>query len=219
MNGYSPGMQTPGGFIGTGGPFRLQRLDRSPTGADDPAAPWYEVEGGGLPRAVLVRVTISPEGRLICNGFLLGAGPTEGNPAEVAEIIARQLREVPLSKILAAIAGNLKQTARVTGWPHLQPLLNLEVEGEGEEESAYQGPRLRPGPKGHPRSHFEEVATAYRAALIRAPRSPMKALAEQFGASEATARRWVQRARDMGLLGESMPGRAGEQRKAGREQG
>jgi len=39
----------------------------------------------------------------------------------------------------------------------------------------------------------------------------MKALAEQLHYSDATVRRWVQRARDKGLLGPSIPGKAGEE--------
>jgi transposase-like protein len=73
-----------------------------------------------------------------------------------------------------------------------------------------KGPQARPGPKGHPPEHYERVAAAYRQALISHPRSPMRALAEQLHASDATVRRWVQRARDKGLLGPSVPGKAGE---------
>jgi hypothetical protein len=54
------------------------------------------------------------------------------------------------------------------------------------------------------------LSQAYRAALVHAPQAPIKALAGQLYRSEATVRRWVQRARDMGLLGSSTPGRAGE---------
>ena len=56
----------------------------------------------------------------------------------------------------------------------------------------------------------DQVAEAYRAALVTDPHHPIKRLAEQYHASEATVRRWVQRPRDMDLLGESAPGRAGE---------
>ena len=75
----------------------------------------------------------------------------------------------------------------------------------------------RPGPKGYPDDHFELVAAAYQRALIEYPRSTFKALATQLHASEATVRRWVQRAQDKGFIGESTPGKAGRKLPRGRK--
>src|SRR5207245_2803072 len=68
----------------------------------------------------------------------------------------------------------------------------------------------QPGPKGHPRAFFEELARLYRRALEEAPSTPVKWLALEVKTPESTVRRWLQRCRDMGLLGPSMPGKSGE---------
>ena len=78
-------------------------------------------------------------------------------------------------------------------------------------------PYVRGGPL--PRSLFETVAAEYRKALTTAPAAPVAALCKSKELrklrggrpiTEPTARRWVQRCRDMGLLGKSVPGKAGE---------
>jgi hypothetical protein len=82
------------------------------------------------------------------------------------------------------------------------------------EAAARQGRAAgRPGPKGHPPEFFATVADAYRGALVVAPLSPIKYLAGEFHASEATVHRWLTRARDQGHLGASIPGKAGERKK------
>jgi hypothetical protein len=87
----------------------------------------------------------------------------------------------------------------------------LTVESLGLELGTGPVRMARPGPAGHSRAHFEQVAAEYRAALKRRPRAPIAALRDQYpGVSESTLRRWTQRARDMGLLGPSRSGRAGE---------
>jgi len=76
------------------------------------------------------------------------------------------------------------------------------------------GPRIRG--QALPPAHFEMVAAEYRLALESRPQAPMQQLIRRledwkgYPVPEPTARRWVQRARDMGLLGPSRPGVAGE---------
>jgi hypothetical protein len=76
------------------------------------------------------------------------------------------------------------------------------------------GPRVRG--QALPRDHFEMVAQEYRFAVENSPRAPMRQLMRRLEdwkrvpVPEPTARRWVQRARDMGLLGPSRSGVAGE---------
>ena len=56
---------------------------------------------------------------------------------------------------------------------------------------------------------LQRVATVYRAAIGRGD-PPTQTIAAVMHASRPTAARWVARARDRGMLGESLRGRAGE---------
>ncbi len=170
---------------------------------------WVEFTEGDLPQRVLLRLATSPEGTIICTGLIVGAFPPE------EEISARDLRSIRLGEILSNL-GNLleahKEFKRKGELKNLAEFRRVTIGDMLEASVDYivRPTTLRPGPKGQPREHFEDVAKAYRAALISDPRRPVKRLAEQYHASGATVRRWIQRARDMGLLGESVPGKAGE---------
>jgi len=147
------------------------------------ASEWVGVDTGGPAGRVLLRLGLSRQGRLVCSGLIVGtAEPLWGDPPEIGEVTRSATSGHP------ACGRPLRE--RVTSYP---------------------GPQARPGPKGHPSEHYERVAVAYREALVAHPRAPMKALAEQLHYSDATVRRWVQRARDKGLLGPSIPGKAGEE--------
>jgi len=54
--------------------------------------------------------------------------------------------------------------------------------------------------------HFTKVAGVYRATTT----APTKAVAEHFHVSHSTATKWVARARALGLLGPTSPGKSGE---------
>jgi Homeodomain-like domain len=155
----------------------------------------------------------SPDGRLICTGLLLANldipaiyDPPPGAPewfrSERVEVTARSLRELPLPDLLGSITA-LRDHPEAREQAFFREIFRLA-------DNLPALPRRRPGPKGYPRSHFEQVAEEYRVVLALEPRAPVKALAKRLQYSEATVRRWVQRARDMGLLGPSTPGRAGE---------
>lgn len=166
---------------------------------------WWEAQLEGMPHPVLVRLAKGEDGRLVCTGLILGAQtnvwprPDLGDEhlTPEREVTARSLRAVPLG----AIVSRLTATSHLPGdnlANTLPPDLPL--------------PKLRPGPKGHPRQHFEDMAARYRRALVTNPRRPVKAVSEETGYPEATVRRHLQRARDMGLLEPAPPGKAGEQR-------
>jgi hypothetical protein len=172
---------------------------------------WIAFHDDRLPFPVAISVGRSPDGRLICTGLLIANldfpavyDPPPGAPewfgSQRVEVTARSLRELPLAELLGSITA-LRDDPKGRA-------LFREIFRLADDLSAL--PRRRPGPKGYDRAHFEQVAEAYRAALVHAPQAPIKALAGQLYRSEATVRRWVQRARDMGLLGSSTPGRAGE---------
>ncbi len=150
---------------------------------------WYTVtvdvpaEKGREKYTIFVRLGKVPEGRLVCTGLLIGAVGSE------REITARSLRRIPLAQLLTFLA---------------------RISGGGAPGTLRLRPFTRPGPTGLPREHFEDVAKGYREALINAPRAPIKFLAKLWGRPEVSVRRWVQRCRDMGLLGPSAPGKAGE---------
>jgi hypothetical protein len=173
---------------------------------------WVEVFGAGDKVPIQVRLATSPEGSLVCTGLIIGGFQNEA-------ISARDLRGIRLGEILADLATALGEHRKQKALRNVEELRRVTIGDLLESSAAWvvKPTKLRPGPHGHPREHFEGVAMAYRAALVSAPRRPIKTLAEQYHASEATVRRWVQRARDMGLLGESVPGKAGERSKGKRK--
>jgi len=168
--------------------------------------PQEREDDDGIPPLAL-RVGKTPDGRLICTGLLIGPiGVTEINGERfydseaVHEVTARTLRRVKLGELLneiTEVAGDetLPDSAAA------QRIIAAAQEGRAAR---------RPGPKGYPAEHFANVANAYRQALMVRPLTPIKYLAEQLGASEASIHRWLRRARDMGLLDESGPRRTAE---------
>jgi hypothetical protein len=167
--------------------------------------PWIELYGAHDRTPILVELATSPEGTLVCTGLVVGAFTQE-------EITARDLREIRLGEILTDLGIAVTNQKKSKAIRNPEELRRITIGDQLEDAVSWvvKPTKLRPGPHGHPREHFEGVATAYRAALVWSPGRPIKTLAEQYHASEATVRRWVQRARDMGLLGESVPGKAGE---------
>lgn len=149
---------------------------------------WLKVlELGGDNLPFLVRISAEPNGELICTGLVLGL---DGH----SQVTARGLRKVQLAPLLATLAG-LRQMDRPRGTEEIYRDLPAYVP-------------QRPGPRGLQRAHFERVAEAYRAASLTG--SPVPTIAKAWNTSESNVRRWVQRARDMGLLGPPRPGKAGE---------
>lgn len=158
---------------------------------------WITVRHSG--QDVTVRIGQAPDGRYIVTGVILGLdGPRE--------ITARGLRAIPLADLLTAVAREAAKAQQ--GEP--MPIGNVALALPGILAEPYERPKVRPGPKGWPPEHFERVAEAYRSALQRTPRSPIRTLAKELNASDPTIHRWLQRCRDMGLLGSSRPGKAGE---------
>jgi hypothetical protein len=67
----------------------------------------------------------------------------------------------------------------------------------------------RPGRRGHPDSHYQEIARRYLALRQRGFRNPTARLAEEDRVSRSTAAGWVGGARKRGYLPPGRPGRAG----------
>jgi hypothetical protein len=150
---------------------------------------WLKVMelGGPLNLPFLVRIGAEPDGELVCTGLVIGLDGQD-------RVTARGLRRVQLAPLLATLAG-LQKMERPRGTEELYRDLPAYVP-------------QRPGPHGLQRAHFEKVAEAYRAASLTG--SPIRTISKAWNAPEASVRRWVQRARDMDLLGPPRPGKAGE---------
>lgn len=133
-------------------------------------------------------------GRIVITGLVVGA-------FGVDEIGARDLQDIRLGRVLLDV---------VEGSGAFDELIREAMIGPQEPAPDYQLPAGRPS-GGYPDEHYQWVAHQYRRAVAHSPRNPMAALRESMpGRSDATIRRWIQRARDKGYLGEAVPGRAGE---------
>jgi len=153
--------------------------------AYDPAE-YHDDETDRALYRVFVQVARGDHGQLICTGLLFGGDNR-------IEVTARALRGIPMSALLR----NLSRDDRLIGkgsmtWP------------------AWPLNRTRAGSRGLQLRHFEEVAKGYREALQEAPRAPVKYLAERWHTPEPTIRTWLRQAREKGLLGPAMQGKAGE---------
>lgn len=176
---------------------------------------WHLVEDSSRQRLrmpVLVRLG-ERDGKLVCTGLILGASPSHPHERARDEITARDLRAVPLGAIVANIASLLvdRESPRFEDLESEDAVLIRDL----VQTAAWpvnQRPRARPGPKGWDDAHWTEVAQCYRGAVQK--RQPVRAaIQERFNVSESTARRWIERARDRGLLGDAIPGKAGEREK------
>jgi hypothetical protein len=164
---------------------------------------WWRLVGKpGLPFDIKIRVGRMPDGRLACTGLRLG--DEEGEPKP--EITVRALRALNLPDILKATADAIFASDPAFS----QALLGYRL----GDATAPKIIRSRPRPQKYDRAHFERIADLYREALLRDPGSPYAYLMQHEDKSLSTVRRWVQRARDKGLLGEAIPGKAGELPKA-----
>ena len=171
------------------------------------AAAWIVVQGPGLPDFLVeIRVRKSPDGRLICTGLRAG-----GLPEVPQEVTARGLRQIPLARILRALA---LEDVGEEGRRWLAEVQGLELAHTAvptfERPGTPRGSRL-------PREHFARVAEVYREGVLLDSRRPDKYVASVFCVSEPTARRYVQKARDLGYLGPTSRGKAGEMMDASQE--
>jgi len=169
---------------------------------------WNKVIGPGLPAAeVYVRFGVEKSGRIVCTGVHIAAADAD------EEVTATDLRRVPLAGIIDDLSAYITGAAAVGGDLLTKALMrHMAHEAAGKHMAPFT-PRARAARL--PDEHFRQVAERYRAALRVAPRRPIQHLAGELHVAEPTLRRWVQRARDMGLLGQSIPGKAGERPEDG----
>ena len=137
---------------------------------------------------------------------------TDGTPRVRAVIVlgedikSEQLRHLPIGRLTReAVAGAAR---KMDGG--MFRLVSTPVDEAAEFYNDYVQTAC-PVRKGSPvtEEHLRQVADAYRAA-IEDGKPPTQTIADTMHASRPTAARWVQKARERGLLGAALPGRAGE---------
>jgi hypothetical protein len=166
---------------------------------------WITISGDGLPQDLMLRLGKAPDGRFVVTGLILGAF-TKG------AIEARHLREIRLPELIEKVAEVAASTREPNPFPEDPPSVNAFYRAVfGSALNVPAAPRaakpLRRGPKGYGRDHFKKVRDEYQRQLALNPTRPVKATAEKMNASVATAGRWIQRARDMGLIESRTKGR------------
>lgn len=177
--------------------------------------PWYVVahwaDVDGVPEAVGLELWKSVEPTADRQRFqAIRGAPQEG-------IGGKDLRTIPVGQVLAALWDQeVEDQSRATaglakasddavdeGEPDAADLL-AEV-ARISSEGTFRGPtpkRRRSNDVGH----FTEVATIYKTALQHR-RPPTAEVAEQLHVSYSTATKWARKARDLGLLPPTQPGR------------
>jgi hypothetical protein len=163
---------------------------------------WFRVEWPDSPFPVVMRLGRSADGQVVCSGLLLGGARKGQQNVGIqrgrlgAEISASSLRQIPLGLLLDALSH--RQSFFLERLPEFQRPTRL-------------------GPLGIPPERLATVADLYQRALQERPSAPVQWMREQYPTPEGkptpapTIRRWLQRCRDLGLLGPSIPGKAGEQ--------
>jgi len=166
---------------------------------------WFRVTlRGGTDAELYVGAVLSEEGAPVISGLALtGSRLGQGD-----------LRELPLGRIQAT----LKSVPALHEWVALaprsiDPLRMLQDEAdEGSRTELYRsrGPlrrRLtRPGPRSN-EDFYTEVVAAYRH-YVQHSNKPAVEIAAEAGVPVATARRWINHARQLGLLEKGQRGRA-----------
>lgn len=136
--------------------------------------PWRNFPVDGYPHSVAVCFG-EVNGRLVVTGLLI-------DPRANREVSGRFLRDLRLSSFLDAAAQFSSAFWPVGAVNRSVPL------------------RARPGAKGWPREHYERVAETYSRARRSGDRAPVRRVMKEMHCSEATAHRWLQRCRELGVL-------------------
>ena len=125
------------------------------------------------------------------------------------DVTANTLREIGLAKLVALALEAATWPYEETATGGRMPIFPGSRERERLYEQSAEGAR-RPR-KGSPLTEEDlaKVAEIYRTAVAHGD-PPDEAIAHAMHASRSTAARWVRKARDVGLLGDAVPGRSGE---------
>ena len=125
-------------------------------------------------------------------------------------VTGEKLRRLPVERIIRSVLAAAAEG--VQGWP----LDWTNSEAEFLQALTIDNPAAR---WAMTPEHLAEVATVYRKAVAGRIPAPVQEVADHFGRPRSTAARWVQKAREQGLLGKTSRGRVGEHnRKRGTRQ-
>jgi hypothetical protein len=204
---------------------RLQ-LDQVQMFGRGPVRVGFAVEAGGwvayggryvLPRAFTAMWDVEDSPKLFLRIVVDDQGRAEVDEVNVLRrhgsppISSTALRDFPLAKIVRlAMEEAAFELVDEGGRPSVRRV--KERPGAGDDLfAAYQQETRAPARQGVPvtDSRLREVAELYRDAA-KTQGKPKQVIAQQFHVSTSTASRWIRTARERGLLGEAMPGRAGE---------
>jgi len=148
--------------------------------------------------------------------FLAGAIGDHGKPVITGlallgeQLSPGDLRRIPLGRLQAALGSpRRREWLTTTGNPH--PLRELQdVADDGPDELFRRNdrrPRLKRPDGTDPSSFYGQVADAYRQ-YIQHSNKPAVEIATEAGVPVSTARRWINHARELGLLEKGQRGRA-----------
>lgn len=163
---------------------------------------WFRIRiDAGNAAEVYVGAAIGVDGKPVITGVaILGAqlGPSD-------------LRQIPLGRIQAALTAphRLDWIRTASGSP--SALRNLQEAAGWTPEPVSETDRLRPRltrpDRSDPPAFYGQVALAYRDYIAHGTR-PAIAIADEASVPVATARRWINHARELGLLEKGQRGRA-----------
>ena len=192
--------------------------DLLPTSHPEPllhplTGPYERVGGYGHGPPMALQLGLSPSGKLICTGLLIGwqldAPPSVDvrklPMSERTRVSAREVHEIKLQSIL----DDLEPVPWLGEGDILDIIDRLLARPRKSNTGAgplpawlqQQLPVVRapdPGPEGYDDEHYKMVVVEYKKALAEG--RPMKSLARQFGRGEATLYRWLDEAEKRGFL-------------------
>jgi hypothetical protein len=129
----------------------------------------------------------------------------------VADLTPQLLRDIPLRRILLAVAASDALRTRLARRLKQRVPADSEALFRAFEGYAIDEPELelrRPAGRYLSKEFYAEVARFYRSAVERGLK-PRKAIAEAAGVSNEVAGRWIRQARKQDLLPATEPGKVG----------
>jgi hypothetical protein len=142
---------------------------------------WLAASAPELPFPLLVAVGLDRAGRLVCTGLLATGLVVGAERSDLVEVTVRSLLRLRLAELVGQVAAG--------DTPTLRRALRMADDAGGLL-------RRKPGRKGYDQQHYEQIAEDVRGM----PGATLHALASRWHVSEATARRWRDGARRLGLL-------------------
>ena len=162
---------------------------------------WFRVTLDDGDVQVFVGGVLGDDGKPVITGLaLLGEQLSPGD-----------LRRIPLGRLQAALGTPRRREWLTTTEHHPNPLRELQEVADDPPDQLFrrndQRPRLKRPDGTDPSSFYGQVANAYRQYIQHSNR-PASAAISTAGVPVSTARRWINHARELGLLEKGQRGRA-----------